>query len=53
MRFHSQYCSICKKNTLFLEKLTKPCDENCTEMEDICQKCKTPFFVNEKIKIKL
>lgn len=52
MRFHAQYCGICKKETLFLEKLVDPKDPYCSEMEDICQKCKNVFFVKEKIKIK-
>ena len=51
MKFHAQYCEICRKETLFLEKLVNPSDGYCTEMEDICQKCKNAFFIKEKLKL--
>lgn len=47
MRFHSQYCAVCKNQTLFLEKLVNPKDPCCSEMEDVCLKCKNQFFVKE------
>lgn len=53
MKFHAQYCNICKTKTLFLEKLVDPKSDTCTEMEDICQTCKNEFFVKEKIKLKV
>lgn len=53
MRFHSQYCGICRKQTLFLEKLVKPQDAYCSEMEDKCLKCENTFYVKEKLKVKL
>jgi ribosomal protein L33 len=55
MKFHAQYCGICKNKTLFLEKLVDPSDVYCTEMEDKCQICNTQFYIKEKqmLKIKL
>lgn len=51
MRFHAQYCEICKRETLFLEKLVNVQDPNCSEMEDVCQKCKNKFFIKTKLKL--
>lgn len=53
MRFHKQYCGVCRTETLFLEKLVNPKDGFCKEKEDICQYCKTQFEVKDKIKINL
>lgn len=53
MRFHSEHCPICDTKTLFLEKLKKPNDGYCIEMEDVCQKCNTQFYVKEDKRIKL
>lgn len=52
MRFHSQYCSVCKKDTLFLEKLVDCKSITCTEIEDICQSCNNKFEP-QKTKLKL
>lgn len=43
LRFHKRYCDECRRETLFLEKLIKPSDPDCTEEEDICQSCKTIY----------
>ena len=48
MRFHAQYCQVCKTEKLFLEKLTDVQDPNCSEMEDVCITCKNKFYIKEK-----
>lgn len=53
MRFHAQYCGVCKTETLFIEKLVDPMSDTCTEMEDVCLKCDNKFFVKDKLKIKI
>ena len=47
MKFHSQHCSICNSKQIFLEKLTKPSDPDCVDVEDVCQNCGNPFKVKE------
>lgn len=51
MKFHAQYCGVCRKETMFIEKLVDPIDDNCSEMENVCLTCNNKFFVKEKLRI--
>lgn len=45
MRFHPRYCPECKKETLFLESLTRIKDAYCSDIQDKCQECKLVFEI--------